>query len=179
MIVSADLYRFIGGLSVDGTGKVIENELDKKSTYVSKHFTPNLQVSQVSIKVKSDITLDLNNVYNNTSDPNSLVYMLQHSTLAVLVPDIYRYCQAVILDFCSIVYAYESEPVLLMDLTTEDFDNTINNCLYLADYFSGKDEYSELASRFTEAVVKLGVLKNGISELKAIGKETVSAYGTV
>ena len=52
MAVSADLYRFIGGLSIDGTGKIIENELDKKSSYVSSHFTPNLQVSGLSVKVR-------------------------------------------------------------------------------------------------------------------------------
>ena len=179
MKVSADLYRFIGGLSLDGTGVVIENELDRKTTYVSRHFTSNLTVSKLAVKVKSDIQLDTMNPYNNTSDEKSLLYLLQHSTIAVLYPDIYRYCQAVVLDMYSLVYAYEYDTTLFADLTTDDIENTINNCLYLNDYFSGLDNYTDIATKFSEAVVKLGVVKNYLATIKSLDKETVSAYGTI
>jgi len=179
MKVSADLYRFIGGLSVDGTGVILQNELDQNNTYISQNFTSKLSVSKLSVKVLSDIQLDTDNPYNNTSPEDSLLYLLQHSTVAVLYPDIYRYCQAVITDMYSMVYAYENDPDLFSDLTKDDIDNTINNCLYLSDYFSGLDGYSDIASKFSEAVVKLGVIKNYLSTVKSLDKETIAAYGTI
>lgn len=179
MDVSADLYRFIGGLSLDGTGVVIENLLDQKVTYVSKHFTSNLKVSTIAVKVKPKIVITGDNVYNNTASTSSLLYMLQHTTLAVTAPDIYRYCQAVMLDLVAILYAYEDDPTLFDDLTEADIDNTISNALFLQDYFSGYEEYADIATQFTECVVELGVLKNYLGSVQGLDKESISAYGTV
>lgn len=179
MAVSADLYRFIGGLSIDGTGKIIENELDKKSSYVSSHFTPNLQVSGLSVKVIDSIKLDTTQVYSNTTDPDSILYKLQHSALAVTAPGIYRYCQAVMLDCYSIIYSYEDDPILFENLTPGDLDTDINNCLFLSDYFSGNEDTADLASLYNDLMVEFGVIKNFLADLQTMDKETVETYGTV
>ena len=165
-MVSADLYRFLHGLSFDKNGVVIENELDKTSNYISKYYTPNLTVSLISTEAKSSIFLDSTTGYNDTTDPDSLLYKIQNSTIAVETPGIYRLCQVAIMDFYSISYAYHDDNTLFKDLTTADMDKTIANCLYLADYFSGDTRYTDIASLFTNAVAALGVLKNNLVTLK-------------
>ena len=168
MRVSADLYRFLHGLSFDKTGAIIENTLDRENDYVSKYYTPNLSVSIISTEAKSSIVLDSTTGYNNTTDPDSLLYKIQNSTISVETPKIYRICQAVMMDMYSIFYAYNDDNDLFKDLTLNDMDNTINNCLYLADYFSGDPRYTDIASMFSNAVVALGVIKNNLAVLRGV-----------
>ena len=166
MRISADLYRFLHGLSFDKTGAIIENELDSENGYVSKYYTPNLSVSIIATEAKSSIILNSQTGYNNTTDPDSLLYKIQHSTIAIETPKIYRICQAVLMDMYAIFYAYNESNDLFKDLSLADMDNTINNCLYLADYFSGDPRYTDIAGMFSNAVVALGVIKNNLSVLR-------------
>lgn len=174
--VSADLYRFIATLSVDGTGNIIENRLDREIAYISNSYTPNLSVSTLATSLAGSISLDTTDVYSNSSDSSSLLYLLLNSDVQTTAPAIYRYCQAVVLDIYSMVYAYESDNTLLTQINVEDIDNTINNCLYLNDYFSEDTNYAAIAKALTDVVVDLGVVKNYLLSIQAADAETVITY---
>jgi hypothetical protein len=91
--------------------------------------------------------------------------MLQHSSIDVETPDIFRLCQVAIMDMYSYAYAYEDDNTLLASLTESDINKTIDNCVYLCDYFSGDDRYLDIAKKFSDMVVSLGVIKNNIDSL--------------
>lgn len=185
LTITMDLYRFIQGLSTDASGAIIENSLDSKISFVSKYYTPNLKVTVATSKLMDSLDVNLVSGQNNDSDPTSLVYMLQHSTLSVNAPDIYRMCQAVVADVFTIVYAAEADATIYMDLTDSDLDNISTECLYLEDYFSGLDysddtSYYSIANIFSNFVSALAIIKANLMSLQADAQEgegTVSSFG--
>lgn len=180
LVLTTDLYRFLSGLSVDGNGEIIENVLDKNISYVSKFYTPTIRVASATSRVLDKLKNNLVIGTNNDSDTNSLVYILQHTDLAITNPDIYRTCQAVLADCFTLVYAAETDPSVFKDLSKSDIDNTINSCLYLADYFSSIEDdsgkYYPLVSGFTDMVTALGIIKSMLSDLQ---KDNTDSTGTV
>ena len=165
MRLTADLYRFLKGLSLSADGTVIENQLDSSISYISKYFTPNLKVSQVALKAQSTIRESLSMGYSNGAASGTLLYLLQHSAIDVETPDIFRLCQVAIMDMYSYAYAYEDDNTLLASLTENDINKTIDNCVYLCDYFSGDDRYLDIAKKFSDMIVSLGVIKNNLDSL--------------
>lgn len=170
MQINVDLYRFLKGISVDAVGNVIENELDKVP-YIAKNFTPNLKASKIALSATDSLSANLSTAYATSAGSDTLIYMLQHTTIAVEHPEVYRLCQAVLLDVYSYAYAYQDNATLFSNLTAGDIDNTISNCLYLQDYFSQDDQYAQISRKFNDLTIMLGVLKNNLVLAKQLSQE--------
>lgn len=173
--ISADLYRFLAGLSVDNEGNVIENTivnpntLDEKIDYFSEYFTPDITVSPATVDILDKIKLDNALDYSNSADPDSLIYEIQHSPISILYPSIYRRCQALLADCYAILYACVSDDTYFDKLSSKILANDITECIYLADYFSslitndnGVD-YFDISLEFSDLATTLGIVKLNLS----------------
>lgn len=163
---SLNFYMFLNALEADGDGKVIVNQLDTTPSYISKQYTPNLQVSVATSNLLTNLNVENTVDMNASLSEDSLTYLIITSDLKTTAPDIYQLAQAVIADTYTYYYAIQSSVKYLNQISPDDVSNTIGNITYLIDYFSGNIVYDDITMKLTDLQTSLGILKNQLLLIK-------------
>lgn len=162
---TSGLLRFLNSIQTDGSS-IQYNILDEETTFVSKFYTPNLQLSELSKKVLYDI--QNNNIKTAEQDFNvdSMVNKIEKTTLKVQAPRIYRIMQNVVLEAYAIINCFLENPESLKYLTSTDIMIARENINYIADFLSDYDEYRSVITDLRELEICFGYLEYQLPLIK-------------
>ncbi|QQV88500.1 hypothetical protein [Staphylococcus phage ZCSS1] len=162
---TSGLLRFLNSIQTDGSS-IQYNILDEETTFVSKFYTPNLQLSELSKKVLYDI--QNNNIKTAEQDFNvdSMVNKIEKTTLKVQAPRIYRIMQNVVLEAYAIINCFLENPESLKYLTSTDIMIARENINYIADFLSDYDEYRSVITDLRELEICFGYLEHQLPLIK-------------
>lgn len=166
--ISIDLYNFLNSMKVVGTGTLVNqgNIIDKTETYISRMYTPDLRVSNVTknllqnLGVIAIIDTDLH------LDTDSITYWLLQSDLRTKDFKLYNLFKAILADMYSYTYAIDSNPDYLRFINKKDFTRTISNINYIIDYLSSEGRNANIIEQLYEINTALGVIKNQLDFIK-------------
>ncbi|ANT44778.1 hypothetical protein HOR18_gp115 [Staphylococcus phage vB_SscM-1] len=162
---TSGLLRFLNSIQTDGSS-IQYNILDEETTFVSKFYTPNLQLSELSKKVLYDI--QNNNIKTAEQDFNidSMVNKIEKTTLKVQAPRIYRIMQNIVLEAYAIINCFLENPESLKYLTSTDIMIARENINYIADFLSDYDEYRSVITDLRELEICFGYLEYQLPLIK-------------
>lgn len=160
---SAELMRFLYSIRISNN-QLVKNLLDEKVSFISRFYTPNIDVTNLSGKVATLIQESdadwVNNI--NSIDKKSLVYLLDQSDIKNNHNDLYSIFQTVILDAFSIGYAQGYDNSLYTYLSTDELDSLLVNISYLIDALENIN-----ISQYSDIILSLTNLYNNICSVKS------------
>lgn len=167
--ISPEMYNFLNAMQVANGDRVVNagNVIDKTDTYISRMYTPNFKVSNVTgtfLKNLGIIAIIDNNV---NLDEDSLTYWLLNSGLREKNYKMYSLFRSTIADIYCFTYAVDDNPYFLKYVNKDDITNTINNINYITDYLSGELDNSKIVVSLSETSALLGVIKNQLDVIKS------------
>ena len=133
LIQSRDLLSFITSMKVDAVGVIKTNQLDEELPQVSQFYTPNYDMSSLSIHVRNIIK------QGTTFQPNSrlsapvAVDMINNSDLKVTMPRVYVLLQAIFLEGFSLLYVTDIDGSLTSLISKEDMERVYQNINYVIE----------------------------------------------
>lgn len=165
---SIEMYNFLNTMLVDSNNRVINqgNVVDNTDTFVSKMFTPNLKVSDVTKNLLENLGLICVKDTNINLDKDSTSYWLLTSDLRQKDYKVYKLFKSVLADIYSYTYAVSDNPYFMKYTNKKDLDNTINNVTYLIDYLSSNNGNTAIMKDLYNISACLGVLKNQLDLIK-------------
>ncbi|MDU5108481.1 hypothetical protein, partial [Clostridium sp.] len=140
---TASLLRFLNNINLNSTN-IQYNLLDENIGFVSRYYTPNIQLSELAQRVLNDI--QHNNIKTAEKDlnKNSIVNKVDKTMLEVQAPRIYFILQTIIMESYAIVNCFVENIDSIVYLTERDVKIARENLNYVADYLSDYEEYSSI-----------------------------------
>lgn len=142
------------------------NLLDEEVMFISKFYTPRLQLSELSRKMLKEIddgTIPVRERYFNT---NTIPEKVKNSSLQLQNPRIYYIIQTIILETYSIVNCFVENPQNLRYLSDNDMHVLVDNLSYTIDYLSDYEEYNSLVLDLRQLELNLNNIKLQLPLLK-------------
>lgn len=166
--MTIEMYNFLSSMKTEGIGTVVNqgNIIDKTPTYISKMYTPSLNVSNATKKFLDN--LGIISVIDSSLDmgTDSITYWLLNSNIKNTDYKVYNIFKATLADIYAYTYAIDDNIDYLRFINEKDLINTINNVTYLIDYLSVSLENSSVLNTLYDFSAALGVIKNNLEGLK-------------
>lgn len=155
---TASLLRFLNNINLNSTN-IQYNLLDENIGFVSRYYTPNIQLSELAQRVLNDI--QHNNIKTAEKDlnKNSIVNKIDKTMLKVQAPRIYFILQTIIMESYAIVNCFVENIDSLVYLTERDVKIARENLNYVADYLSDYEEYSSVVTDLRELDICFGYIE--------------------
>lgn len=155
---TASLLRFLNSINLNNTN-IQYNLLDENIGFVSRYYTPNIQLSELAQRVLNDI--QHNNVKTAEKDlnKNSIVNKVDKTMLKVQAPRIYFILQTIIMESYAIVNCFVENIDSIVYLTERDVKIARENLNYVADYLSDYEEYSSVVTDLRELDICFGYIE--------------------
>ncbi len=155
---TASLLRFLNNINLNNTN-IQYNLLDERLGFVSRYYTPNIQLSELAQRVLNDI--QHNNIKTAEKDlnKNSIVNKIDKTMLKVQAPRIYFILQTIIMESYAIVNCFVENIDSLVYLTERDVKIARENLNYVADYLSDYEEYSSVVTDLRELDICFGYIE--------------------
>lgn len=155
---TASLLRFLNNINLNNTN-IQYNLLDERIGFVSRYYTPNIQLSELAQRVLNDI--QHNNIKTAEKDlnKNSIVNKIDKTMLKVQAPRIYFILQTIIMESYAIVNCFVENIDSLVYLTERDVKIARENLNYVADYLSDYEEYSSIVTDLRELDICFGYIE--------------------
>lgn len=155
---TASLLRFLNTINLNNTN-IQYNLLDERIGFVSRYYTPNIQLSELAQRVLNDI--QHNNIKTAEKDlnKNSIVNKIDKTMLKVQAPRIYFILQTIIMESYAIVNCFVENIDSLVYLTERDVKIARENLNYVADYLSDYEEYSSVVTDLRELDICFGYIE--------------------
>ncbi|AGR48163.1 hypothetical protein [Staphylococcus phage vB_SepM_ phiIPLA-C1C] len=155
---TASLLRFLNNINLNNTN-IQYNLLDERIGFVSRYYTPNIQLSELAQRVLNDI--QHNNIKTAEKDlnKNSIVNKIDKTMLKVQAPRIYFILQTIIMESYAIVNCFVENIDSLVYLTERDVKIARENLNYVADYLSDYEEYSSVVTDLRELDICFGYIE--------------------
>lgn len=155
---TASLLRFLNNINLNNTN-IQYNLLDDRIGFVSRYYTPNIQLSELAQRVLNDI--QHNNIKTAEKDlnKNSIVNKIDKTMLKVQAPRIYFILQTIIMESYAIVNCFVENIDSLVYLTERDVKIARENLNYVADYLSDYEEYSSVVTDLRELDICFGYIE--------------------
>lgn len=164
------LLRFLNGLDLDMNNTRM-NLLDENVQFVSRFYTPHIQLSELALmklkEIKSDDIPTLERQFNE----NTIVVKTESSDLKLQSPRMYNILQTIVLESYAIVNCFVESPDSLRYLTEDDLRITRQNINYVADYLSDYYEYNSIVLDLRDLDLCFGSLE---LQLPLIKKEVAN-----
>ena len=154
---TASLLRFLNNINLNSTN-IQYNLLDENIGFVSRYYTPNIQLSELAQRVLNDI--QHNNIKTAEKDlnKNSIVNKIDKTMLKVQAPRIYFILQTIIMESYAIVNCFVENIDSIVYLTERDVKIARENLNYVADYLSDYEEYSSIVTDLRELDICFGYI---------------------
>lgn len=155
---TASLLRFLNNINLNSTN-IQYNLLDENIGFVSRYYTPNIQLSELAQRVLNDI--QHNNIKTAEKDlnKNSIVNKVDKTMLKVQAPRIYFILQTIIMESYAIVNCFVENIDSIVYLTERDVKIARENLNYVADYLSDYEEYSSVVTDLRELDICFGYIE--------------------
>jgi hypothetical protein len=155
---TASLLRFLNNINLNNTN-IQYNLLDDRIGFVSRYYTPNIQLSELAQRVLNDI--QHNNIKTAEKDlnKNSIVNKVDKTMLKVQAPRIYFILQTIIMESYAIVNCFVENIDSIVYLTERDVKIARENLNYVADYLSDYEEYSSVVTDLRELDICFGYIE--------------------
>lgn len=155
---TASLLRFLNNINLNNTN-IQYNLLDENIGFVSRYYTPNIQLSELAQRVLNDI--QHNNIKTAEKDlnKNSIVNKIDKTMLKVQAPRIYFILQTIIMESYAIVNCFVENIDSIVYLTERDVKIARENLNYVADYLSDYEEYSSIVTDLRELDICFGYIE--------------------
>ena len=155
---TASLLRFLNNINLNSTN-IQYNLLDENIGFVSRYYTPNIQLSELAQRVLNDI--QHNNIKTAEKDlnKNSIVNKVDKTMLEVQAPRIYFILQTIIMESYAIVNCFVENIDSIVYLTERDVKIARENLNYVADYLSDYEEYSSIVTDLRELDLCFGYIE--------------------
>ncbi len=155
---TASLLRFLNNINLNSTN-IQYNLLDENIGFVSRYYTPNIQLSELAQRVLNDI--QHNNIKTAEKDlnKNSIVNKVDKTMLEVQAPRIYFILQTIIMESYAIVNCFVENIDSIVYLTERDVKIARENLNYVADYLSDYEEYSSIVTDLRELDICFGYIE--------------------
>ncbi|ASN67812.1 hypothetical protein 7AX1_179 [uncultured Caudovirales phage] len=155
---TASLLRFLNNINLNNTN-IQYNLLDENIGFVSRYYTPNIQLSELAQRVLNDI--QHNNIKTAEKDlnKNSIVNKIDKTMLKVQAPRIYFILQTIIMESYAIVNCFVENIDSIVYLTERDVKIARENLNYVADYLSDYEEYSSVVTDLRELDICFGYIE--------------------
>ena len=155
---TASLLRFLNNINLNNTN-IQYNLLDENIGFVSRYYTPNIQLSELAQRVLNDI--QHNNIKTAEKDlnKNSIVNKIDKTMLKVQAPRIYFILQTIIMESYAIVNCFVENIDSIVYLTERDVKIARENLNYVADYLSDYGEYSSVVTDLRELDICFGYIE--------------------
>lgn len=155
---TASLLRFLNNINLNNTN-IQYNLLDERIGFVSRYYTPNIQLSELAQRVLNDI--QHNNIKTAEKDlnKNSIVNKIDKTMLKVQAPRIYFILQTIIMESYAIVNCFVENIDSIVYLTERDVKIARENLNYVADYLSDYEEYSSVVTDLRELDICFGYIE--------------------
>ncbi|AXF38545.1 hypothetical protein BE25_0118 [Staphylococcus phage vB_SepM_BE25] len=155
---TASLLRFLNNINLNSTN-IQYNLLDENIGFVSRYYTPNIQLSELAQRVLNDI--QHNNIKTAEKDlnKNSIVNKIDKTMLKVQAPRIYFILQTIIMESYAIVNCFVENIDSIVYLTERDVKIARENLNYVADYLSDYEEYSSIVTDLRELDICFGYIE--------------------
>lgn len=155
---TASLLRFLNNINLNSTN-IQYNLLDENIGFVSRYYTPNIQLSELAQRVLNDI--QHNNIKTAEKDlnKNSIVNKVDKTMLKVQAPRIYFILQTIIMESYAIVNCFVENIDSIVYLTERDVKIARENLNYVADYLSDYEEYSSIVTDLRELDICFGYIE--------------------
>ena len=155
---TSGLLRFLNSLG-SKIDNIQYNKLDTDLKFVSKFYTPNIQLSELSKKVLQDIKQGNIKTAERDYDNNSLVKKVEDTSLSTDEPKMYILLQTIIMEAYAIVNCFVENPDFLKYISDKDIKVTRENTNYVADYLSNFSEYSSIVKDLRELDICFGYIE--------------------
>lgn len=172
---STDLMRFIKTMNISTDGKIVTNILDEEPNYISRFFTPNLQVNKLSSKILDLLESEEIQEVNTDLSQDTVTKKILDSDLKLVNSYVYKLCQAVVLECFSLIYAIEERPELMQYIDEKDIQLTRENTKYVIDNLGSDNQYTSIVEDLTNMDIALGYIQK---QLKMI-QGGLPDYGTI
>lgn len=155
---TASLLRFLNNINLNSTN-IQYNLLDENIGFVSRYYTPSIQLSELAQRVLNDI--QHNNIKTAEKDlnKNSIVNKIDKTMLKVQAPRIYFILQTIIMESYAIVNCFVENIDSIVYLTERDVKIARENLNYVADYLSDYEEYSSIVTDLRELDICFGYIE--------------------
>lgn len=162
---TASLLRFLNSINLT-KNNLNYNKLDTDISFVSRYYTPNLKISELSKKMLDEIQNGNIKTSEYDYNKNSIVSKIQNSSLKTNAPSVYSLCQTIILEAYSIVNCFLENPDYLKYLTNQDIMVSRENLNYVADYMSEYEEYNSIILDLRDLDICFGYIENQLPLIK-------------
>lgn len=172
---STDLMRFIKTMNISTDGKIVTNILDEEPNYISRFFTPNLQVNKLSSNILDLLESEEIQEVNTDLSQDTVTKKILDSDLKLVNSYVYKLCQSVVLECFSLIYAIEERPELMQYIDEKDIQLTRENTKYVIDNLGSDNQYTSIVEDLTNMDIALGYIQK---QLKMI-QGGLPDYGTI
>lgn len=172
---STDLMRFIKTMNISTDGKIVTNILDEEPNYISRFFTPNLQVNKLSYNILDLLESEEIQEVNTDLSQDTVTKKILDSDLKLVNSYVYKLCQSVVLECFSLIYAIEERPELMQYIDEKDIQLTRENTKYVIDNLGSDNQYTSIVEDLTNMDIALGYIQK---QLKMI-QGGLPDYGTI
>lgn len=152
------LLRFLNALDMD-LSMAHMNLLDEEVSFVSRFYTPQLQLSELAKRVLKEIQTEDIPTLEREFNENTIVKKANNTLMRVQAPRIYMMLQTIVLESYALVNCFVENPQLLKYITPEDLHIARSNLNYVADYLSKYDEYNSVVLDLRELDICFGSLE--------------------
>ncbi len=142
------------------------NLLDEEIMFVSRFYTPRLQLSELSLRTLKEIQEDKIPKKERYFNTNTIPEKVKNSSLQLQNPRVYYILQTIILEVYSIVNCFIENPDNLVYLTDKDMDIIVSNIAYTIDYLTEYEEYNSLVLDLRQLEMNLNNIKLQLPLLK-------------
>lgn len=167
--------RFIKYLNVDENGGITRNILDDTPNYVSRFYTPQMQVSKTSSNILDIIKTENITEVNTELTEDTVTKKLLDSDLKLMNPYVYQLAQTIVLECFSLIYSLEESPEMMKYIEESDIQQTRENIQYIADCLGDNKDYSEIVTDLHSMDIALGYIQKQVPLIK----EELPNYGTI
>lgn len=160
------LLRFLNGLDLDMSYTHM-NLLDEEVPFVSKFYTPQIQLSELArIKLKEIKSTDIPTL-ERTFNNNTIVNKVEQTSLKLQSPRMYLIMQSIVMEAYAIVNCFVESPEYLKYLTEKDVAIVRSNVNYVADYLSDYEEYNSIVLDLRDLDLCFGSLELQLPLIKS------------
>jgi len=172
---STDLMRFIKTMNISTDGKIVTNILDEEPNYISRFFTPKLQVNKLSSNILDLLESEEIQEVNTDLSQDTVTKKILDSDLKLTNSYVYKLCQAVVLECFALIYAIEERPELMQYIDEKDIQLTRENTKYVIDNLGSDNQYTSIVEDLINMDIALGYIQK---QLKMI-QGGLPDYGTI
>lgn len=149
---------------------IVENKLDKETDFVSRFYTPHSSIGELSRKVLESIQAKEIRTTSGDLEYDSLGYLIQHSKLLKVHPNLKRYFQIIFLEVLSIEIAIDYVPELRELMDENVIKRVRENIKYTLDVISLDPRFTKIIEHLQNLEVDLGYIEAQVPVIKKDGE---------